>query len=179
MRTFACAKIILDLRETLARRRLGEWIEDQRSAGAIIEQCVELFVKQRQPMFETLMAAAFADGFVERVAARLRAEMRDIGLAEPSHRFARQLHFAHRHEIERAELAGRALRFGIEGADQFERIAEKIEAQGLRHSGRKKIEDAATHGIFASVAHARCPREAIGFEPVYQRVPIDHIARRG
>jgi hypothetical protein len=39
-------------------------------------------------MFETLMAAAFADGFVERVAAGLRAETRDIGLAKPSYRFA-------------------------------------------------------------------------------------------
>ena len=100
------------------------------------------------------MAAAFADRFVESVAARLRAEMRDIGLAEPSHRFAGEPHFAHRHEIERAELAGRALRLGIEGADQFERIAEKIEAQRSRHSGREKIENAAAHGIFAGVAHA-------------------------
>src|SRR6202035_3107772 len=118
-------------------------IKHQGGAGAIMEQCIKLFVKKRQPMFQTLMAASFADGFVKSIAARLRAEMRDIALPEPSHRFAGEPHFAHRHEIERAELTGRALRFRIEGADRFERIAEKIEPQRSRHSGRKKIEDAA------------------------------------
>jgi hypothetical protein len=46
------------------------------------------------------------------------------------------------------------LRFRIEGANRFERIAEKIKAQRSRHSGRKKIEDAAAYGVFARIAHA-------------------------
>ena len=96
-----------------------------------------------------MLATAFADGFVESVAARLRAEMREIGLAEPSHRFAREPHFAHRHEIERVELAGRALRFRIETPDCLERVAEKVEAYRLRHSGCAEIDNDATHRIVA------------------------------
>ena len=82
MRTLAGAVIILDQSEALIRGLPGERIENQGGAGAIIKQRVELFVKQRQPMFEALMAAAFADRFIERIAARLRAKMRHIGLAE-------------------------------------------------------------------------------------------------
>ncbi len=110
MRAFAGVVIILDLRQTLACGFFGERIEDERGAGAIVEQRVELFVKKRQPMFEALIAAAFADGFIEGIAARLRAKMRHIGLPEPSDRRALELHLAHRHEIERPELSGRALR---------------------------------------------------------------------
>ena len=58
------------------------------------------------------------------------------------------------HQVKRAQLAGRALRFGIKGADRFQRVAKKIEPEGLGHSRRKEIEDAAAHGIFARVAHA-------------------------
>jgi len=109
MRAFAGAIIIIDLGEALLCGLLGERVENQGGAGAIIEQRVELLVKKRQPMFETLMTAAFADRFVEGVAASLRAKMRHIGLAEVADRPGVKLHLAHRHEIERAELAGRAL----------------------------------------------------------------------
>ena len=86
MRAFAGAVIILDLRKPLARCLAGERIENQRGTGAIFEQRVELFVKQRQPMFDALRAAAFADSFIEHIAARLRAEMRHIGLPETADR---------------------------------------------------------------------------------------------
>ncbi len=117
------------------------------------------------------MAAAFADGFIERhrrASARRNASHRLGGTGGSSSRL--ELHLAHRHEIESAELSGRALRFGIEGPDRFERVAEKIEPHRLRHARREKIEDAAAHRIFAGIAHARGPREPVGFEPSDERV---------
>ena len=160
-RIFTRAKIILDLRETRSLAScFGERIEHQGSAGAIIKQCVKLFVKKRQPMFQTLMAASFADGFVKSIAARCRsAEMCDIGLAEIFAWISLvSLHFAHWHEIERAELAGRVqlrLRDRRHGSIPAHRPKKSRSATGwCGIPGGKKIEDAAAHGIFTRVAHA-------------------------
>ena len=125
------------------------------------------------------MAAAFADRFVERVAACLRAEMRHIGLTETgaSSRVVSCTSLIGTRSRAR-KLPGRALRFGIEGADRFQRVAEEIEPHRLRHAGREEIEDAAAHRIFAGVAHGRGARETIGLEPLHEPVHVDDIARR-
>ncbi len=78
-------------------------------------------------MLHAGMAPAFADRLIKRVAARLPAKARGVGLAEAAHRLARQPQFAHRREIERTQLPRGALRFGIEGADQLQRFAEEVE----------------------------------------------------
>ena len=130
-------------------------------------------------MFEAGMAAAFAHRLVERIAARPPPNSRDIALAEAAHRIGRQLHFAHRHEIEGAQRRDGALRLGIEGADRFERIAEEIEPDRLRHRRREKIENAAAHRIFAGVAHGGGAGKAVVLQPLRQARHIDRIAGRG
>ena len=112
-------------------------------------------------MLHAGVAAALADRLVERVAARLRAELATIGLAEAADRVGGELHLAHRHEVERAHLADRALRLGIEGADRFQRVAEEVEPHRLRHAGREKVDDAAAHRIFAGVAHRASARKPL------------------
>ena len=47
-------------------------------AARVIEQCVEAFVEQRQPMLHPGMFAACTDGFVERVIIRDRAKARQV-----------------------------------------------------------------------------------------------------
>ena len=125
------------------------------------------------------MAAAFADRLVKRVAARLAAKARRISLAEAAHRLADELQLAHRHEVERAQLPGGALRFRIEGADRFERIAEEIEPDRRRHARREEIDDAAALRIFAGLAHRAGAQEAVGREPLRQQVHFDDVSRRG
>ena len=86
-------------------------------------------------MLEADRATALADRGVEIVVARRRAEFLGVELTEAADRIGRQPRFAHRHEIERAQSPGRALRLRIEGADRFERIAEEIERIGAAAPG--------------------------------------------
>ena len=106
-------------------------------------------------MLHAGVAAAFAHRCIEHVVGRGRAERRDIAGAEQPDGVAGELELRHRHEIERAQLGVGALGFRIETADQFQRVAEKIEPHRLVHAGREQIDDAAAHGIVAGFAHGR------------------------
>src|SRR5512135_2481998 len=116
-------------------------------------------------MFEADGAPAFADGLVERVAPPGRAELGGVALAEAADRVRRELRLAHRRQVERAQLAGRALRLGIEGADRFQRIAEEIEAERGGEGGGVEIDDAAALRVIADVAHEARAREAVRLQP--------------
>ena len=157
----ACCIIVGDERDTLVGRVVGAPVEHERRIADIVEDRVELIVEQRQPMFDADRAAAFADGGVEIVAWSGRAELGRVALAEALDRLGCQPRFAHRHEIERAQLRGRALRLRIEGADRFERIAEEIEPDRRRGAGRIEVENAAARGVIADVAHRAGARVAI------------------
>ena len=179
MRLLPCAIIVLDGGEALGCGFVDQRIEQERRAGGVVEQCVRLVPEQRQPMFHAGVAAALADGLVKRVAARLRAKLRQVVLAEPADGFRGELDLAHRHQIERAELAGGALRFRIEGADALQRVAEEIEPHRRGHSRREKVENAAAHRIFAGVDDGGGALETVGLQPALQRVHVDAVAGRG
>ena len=125
------------------------------------------------------MAPALAHRFIKCIAACRRAERRHIGLAEGAHRIGGELHFAHRHQIEGAQLARGALAFRIEGADRFQRVTKEIEAHRQRLARRPHIENAAAHRIFAGVAHRGRADETVDLEPIDQRIHAHRIARRG
>jgi hypothetical protein len=116
---------------------------------------------------------------IELIAMRLAAEGGDVTVSKSADRLRRQLRFAHRNEIKRPQLASRALRLGIEGADRFERVAEEIEPHRRRRARRIEVEDAAAHGVVADVVDAARTAEAIGFEPQRERGHIDAVAGRG
>ena len=176
-----CAGLVMidDDGGALARRLVVERVEDDRAMAEIVEQRAELRVEQRQEMLHAGMAAAFAHRRVERVAGGVAAETRDIGLPETTDRLGRELHLAHRHEVERTKLADRALRLRIEGTDRFERRAEEVEPDGVRHAGREQVDDAAAHRVFAGVAHDVGAQEAVDLEPFGEFVGRHRIARRG
>ena len=179
VRGLAGVVIVLDLRQPLDRRLLHGRVENHRRASRVGEQRVEVFVEQRQPVFEPGRAAPLADRLVKLVAACLAAKLRRVSAAETADRLARQLHLAHRHEVEALELAGGALRLRVEGADRLQRVAEEVEADRLRQRRREQVDDAAAHGVFAGVAHGGVAREPVDFQPFDQLVYVDGVARRG
>ena len=171
--------IVLHLPEPLAGGIVDERVEGDRHALRVIEQRVEPVVEERQPVLDARITAAFADGFVEPVVAGRRAELGHVALAEAADALGRELHLADRHEIERAELADRALRFRIERADRFEGVAEEVEPHGPGEAGRVKVDDAAAHRVFARVAHRARAQEAVHLQPGDEGVHVDHVAGRG
>ena len=124
------------------------------------------------------MAAAFADGLVQRIVALGRAELGDIAHAEAADGVGDELEFRDRHQVERAHVEQRALGLGVEGADRFQAVAEEVEPDRLFEAGRKQIEDAAAHGVFAGLAHGRGAVVAVVLEPGDDGVHRHDIAGR-
>ena len=158
--------IIGDLRQPLVRGFLRQRLDRERRCLDIIEQRLELPVKQRQPMLDAGGAAAFAHRFVEHVVGRGGAEGRDIAGAEQPDGLGGELELGHRHQIERAQFGNGALGLRIEAADRFQRVAEEIEPHRLVHAGREQIDDAAAHRVIAGLAHGRGAGKAVELEPL-------------
>ena len=171
--------IVGDERDALVRRVLGPRVEHERRIADIVEQRVEVFVEERQPMLEADRAAAFADRGVKIVAWRRRAEFRRVALAKAVDRFRGQSCFAHRHQIERAQLRGRALRLRIEGANRFERVAEEIEPDRRCGPGGIEVENASARGVVADVAHRAGAGVAVRLEPAGEVFHPHAVAGRG
>ena len=67
----------------------------------IIENGFERLMEQRQPMFHTLMLAAFTDGLIERIIIRRGSEFGDIARAETADDVGIKLDFAGGHQRNR------------------------------------------------------------------------------
>ena len=67
---------------------------------------------------------------------------------------------------------------GIEGADRFQAVAEEVEPHRLVEPGRKQIEDAAAHGVFAGLAHRRGAVVAVVLQPGDDRIHRHDMAGR-
>ena len=170
--------IVLDLVEPLARGIIRQRLEQHGRTRHVVEDRVEAGVEQRQPMLHADMAPALAHRLVELVVRRRRPERLDIAEAEAPDRLGGELQLGDRDQIEGAQLIGGALGLGIEAADRFEHVAEKIEPHRLRHSGREQIDDAAAHRVVARLAHGRGAREAVELEPAGDPGHVQHIAGR-
>ena len=130
-------------------------------------------------MFEADRAPPFADGGVEVVVGRGRAEFLGVELAKALDRLGREPRLAHRHEVERAELADGALGLGIEGADRLERVAEEVEPDRIRRTGRIEVEDSSARGVIADVPNRARPGIAVGLEPERKLLHPHAVAGRG
>src|SRR6185312_10057540 len=76
---------------------------------------------------------------------------------------------------DRGQVAGGALGAGIEGADRFELAAEEVEPQRRFRAGREEIDEAATHRVFAGLAHGRDAQIAVERGPLDQLFAVDHL----
>ena len=136
-------------------------------------------MEQRQPVLHAGIAAALAHRLVEQIVRVGGAEGLHIAGAEAADGLGGELELRDRHEVERAQLVGAALGLGIEGADRFQRVAEEIEPHRIGHAGRKQVDDAAAHRIFAGLAHRRGAHVAVELEPAHDAVHGEHVAGRG
>ena len=169
--------VVEDQRVALGQCLVRQMVEHHRHVRQIVEDRVQPLVEEGQPVLHAGEAPAFADGRIERVVARGRAERLDIGAAEAADGFRRQRHLAHGLQCQRVALAGGALAGHVEGADRFQRVAEEVEAQRLVGAGRVEVEDAAAHGELAHLAHRGHALEAGILQPRDQPVHVDLIAR--
>ena len=170
--------IVADLLVAFAHCVLGLRLDRERRTVEIIEQRIHLLDEQRLPVLHAGMAATFAHRLVKLIVAVRRAELRDVAHAEAANGLGRELEFRYRHEVERAHVEQRALRLGVERADRFQRVAEEVEPHRLVETRRKQIEDAATHGVFARLAHRRGAAVAVVFEPCRDGIHRHTVSRR-
>src|SRR5690606_32178071 len=153
-----------------ARGLLDQRLQYDRHDRQIVEDRLKLLDEERQPVLHARMTTALADGFRYRILHRPAAELRRIVHAETSARLVVELDFAGRHEIELVQLRDRPLAFGIEGADRFKLVAEKIEPDGCGGTGCIEIDDAAAYRVLAEVAHRRGAGEAVRLQPAHDVV---------
>src|SRR5260370_198827 len=76
-------EVVFDLNQPFLARVFVERLQDHRRLGHIIEQSVELFVKQWQPVLHAGIAAPLADRLIELIIAIRRPEGLDVCKAEP------------------------------------------------------------------------------------------------
>ena len=167
-----------DQGEPLLDRRLGQVVEADGRVAHVVEQRLQLVVEQRQPVLHAGIALSGADGLVERVLGRGRAERLQVFAAKALLRLAAERHLADRHQGEPLhDLAG-ALRLGIEGLDVLQRVAEEVEAHGRQAPRREQVEDAAADGEFAGFHDGAGALEAGEAQALDQLVHVDALAGR-
>ena len=104
-------------------------------------------------MFDAWITLPRTYGLVERIFSGIATEQLDVAGAEQFLAFRSVSDFADRHQHQFLHDLGRALRFGIEGLDRFQCIAEKIEPDRAQSAGREEVEDAAAYSEFTGIHH--------------------------
>ena len=123
--------MVADLFETLLDRFIRHVIEADAGALHVVEQRFQRRMEERQPVLLALIAPPAADGFIKRIIPRIAAEERDVARPEKRRRGVAEGNLADRHQRKFRHGFQRALRFGVERLDAFERIAEKIESERI------------------------------------------------
>ncbi|MNS48468.1 hypothetical protein D3C72_810420 [compost metagenome] len=152
--------------------------EDRGRIGQEVEQGVEPAVEERQPVLQPLAACALADGGVHGFVAR-RAEQVQVAATEPRDALGVQQNFRHWQQGDLLQLLGRALGFGVKGADGFQLRPEQVQTHRLVKAGRENVDDAAADGVFATFRHGRGPHIAVGRDVAFQRRRIQIAADAG
>ena len=191
-RGLAGLEIIEDRGETVAHQRIHPVIRRYGRIGHPGEQRLHPLMEERGPMLQARKAPAGADGFIEWIIPPAAAEALAILGAEAFGGGRIQRRLLHRFEGEACALIQAALAHGIEAANGFQRIAEKIQPHRLIQPRREEIDDPAAHGELARLAHRLGsliaePGELIGQPVKPDLVPhsqieglgFDHGARRG
>ena len=109
--------MLSDLRVPFVDGLIGQMIEADRRVGRIVEQGLQLLMKQRQPMLLTGIALTCAHSLVKRIIARGGAEQCHIVLPEAALGVRSESDFAHRHQHDFRHRLQRALRFDVEALD--------------------------------------------------------------
>ena len=170
---------VLDHRQALVAGGVSEVVErDQRVGGQIVEQGLELGIEQRQEVLHAAPPAALVDCGVQGILGG-GAERRAIGLTEAGDRVLVEKNLRDRHELDRSEAPGRALRHRVEGADSLEHVAEQVEADRLLRAWREDVDHPAADGELAALGNGRGALVAVDGEVAFEAREIDLPARLG
>ncbi len=106
---------------------LGLVVERHRRAGQVIENRLQAFVIERQPMLHAGAAPSGADRFIKRVVLHRSAEFLAVARTEPFDHALIEQHLVGGAQFDRLQRPGAALAERVEAADVLDHIAEEIE----------------------------------------------------
>ena len=109
----------------------------------------------------------------------LEERIHEIEGEAPAQRAARPVRQREMHHGQDGHFAGPlggALRFDVEPAQRFDRVAEQLDAHRVCRVRRKDVQDAAAKGELACLADEIGADESILHEPLQQRVRLDLIS---
>ena len=172
----ACFVVI---RNQFQPRRLGflRLMPQQHQAPRqIIEQRVEAFVEQRQPMFHARRLAARADGFIKRIVA-CRAEGGDIAGAEAADRRRAERRFAGGQQLDAAHTVSSDNCVSASKRRIASSVSPKKSSRrdGLRLARREtalQIDDAAAQTELAGLAYCAGAHIAVAGQEGDQRLAV-------
>ncbi len=171
--------LVLDPLPPRQPRRGQLVVEHHGRAGKIVEERLEPFVEEGQPMLHPGMLAPGAHGFVERIVGARRAELDAVVLPEAGDRGLVEDHLRHRRELHHGKLLGRPLRRRIEAPRAVQDVAEKVEPDRAALPRRVDVDDAAAHRVVAGLGHRRGLRETHADEEVAQGAFVHAVADAG
>ena len=134
-------------------------IQCDRGLRKVIKQGFQLFVKERKPVFDTLMFASCAHSLVERIIRARGAKLDPVVLAEAGNGSLVQNDLRHRGQFDQVQLFSRALCRGIKPARTIQNITKKIQPHRPRFTRWKDVDDAAPDRIIAGFHHRRALRK--------------------
>ena len=157
-----------------AGRRLV--IQRDRRVRQIIEQRFQLFVEERQPVFNALMLAPGADRLVQRIVCPSRAKFDTIALSEPGDRRLVKDHLGHGREFDYIELLRRALAGRVKAPGPVQHIAKQVKPHRTALARRVDVDDTAPDRVITRLHHRRALREPHAHKEIAQSVFVDPVA---
>jgi hypothetical protein len=156
--------MVLDHLQPRCQGLAGLGVQAHGGAGQVVEQRLHMVVEQTGPMLHARMPPPRADRGIERVFRRRIAEELAVCCPEALDRGLIEKDLAHRAQCQPVQRGAAALRPGVEPADALDLVAEEVEPHRLALPGRKQVQDAAAHGVFAGLHHGAGAVVAVGIK---------------
>ena len=154
-RMFAGFVLINHRLPTCNTRRIRLIIKRNHCFWQVVKQRFQLFVKEGQPVVDTLMFAPCADGFIKRIIRSRSAKLNPVILTEPRDRRVIQYDLGHGCQFDHFQFFGGALSGRIKAAHTVQNIPEQIKPHRPAVSRRENINNATPNGIVARLHHRR------------------------
>src|SRR3984893_18487245 len=142
-----------DRLEPVVADLVGLMVEREPRTGQVVEQSLQLLIIERQPVLHADIAPAGADRFVEQIIGAGGAELLAIARAKTPDRPVVEQYLADRPQCRCLDIAGGTLPQRIQAANALQPVAEEVETQRLRSSGRIEVDDTPAYPALTGLAH--------------------------
>ena len=136
-------------------------------------------MKERHPVFRTLMLAACTDRLVQRIIGARDPEFDPVILAKTGDRAFVQNNLADGGQFDQFQLFGGALRGRIKAPRAVQRVAKQIKPHGAKVTGWENVDDATADRVIPRFGH----RRALHKPHAYQKPPqcgfVDTVTHTG